>query len=85
MIDAIEWISCGFGLAGAFLVATNSRLSKWGWICFLMSNVGWICYAVSTHANGLLLQQLGFTATSMYGIKQWWLGKRGAAPSPAGN
>lgn len=80
MLNNIEWIACGFGLVGAFLLATHTRFSKWGWICFLLSNVGWISYALSTHANGLLLQQVGFTATSLLGLKQWWLGKESKAP-----
>lgn len=76
-----EWSGCALGLLGAFVLALNNRWSQWGWAAFLASNVAWISYAVSMEAYGLLLQQLGFTITSLIGIRQWMFAKRSSAVS----
>ncbi len=66
-----EWVGCVFGLLGAFLLATNSKLSSWGFIAFLISNVAWIIFASAKNSDGLLLQQAGFTLTSLLGVYRW--------------
>jgi len=71
MIELIEWAGCIIGLCGAALLATNSRHSAWGWVLFILSNAAWIAYGLLTHANGLVVQQLGFTVTSLMGIWKW--------------
>lgn len=76
MNELIEWTGCILGLCGAALLATNSRYSAWGWVLFILSNAAWIAYGVLTHANGLVVQQLGFTATSLMGIWKWLIGPR---------
>lgn len=63
-----EWAGCFFGLLGAFLLATNSRVSKYGWVAFLAANILMIALAVSIDRNGLLIQQIGFSATSILGL-----------------
>ena len=68
MTDIFEWAGCFFGLLGAFLLATNSRISRYGWIAFLVANVLMVALALSIGRHGLLLQQLGFTATSVLGL-----------------
>lgn len=67
-----EWSGCLTGLLGAFLVATNSELSSWGFVAFLVSNLCWTGFGILKKANGLLLMQVGFTFTSILGIKQWF-------------
>jgi nicotinamide riboside transporter PnuC len=62
-----EWAGSILGLLGAFLLATNSRFSRWGWMAFLGANLAMISFALQIQAHGLLLQQLGFTATSCLG------------------
>jgi hypothetical protein len=79
MSDWAQWTGCALGLLGAFLLATNSRYSRWGWIAFLLSNGAWIAYSLLVSANGLLLQQVGFTITSLIGVRQWFF-----APKPNG-
>jgi len=54
-------------LLGAFLLATHSRFSRFGWIAFLAVNFAMVGFAILIHAHGLLLQQLGFVATSLLG------------------
>lgn len=71
-----EWLGCGFGLLGAGLLALNVRISRWGWWAFLVANVMMIALALLIDRYGLLVQQLGFTATSILGlVRSGFLGK----------
>ena len=78
----LDWGGCALGLLGAFLLATNTRLSRWGWVAFLISNVAWILYAIATGAWALLIQQAGFTVTSLIGLRQWFRPKALAPDLP---
>lgn len=77
MSTIMEWVGCGFGLLGAFLLAINCRFSRWGWVSFLVSNAAWIAYSLLMGAQGLLLQQAGFTITSLIGLRRWFFGSSG--------
>lgn len=68
MLSVFEWAGSLLGLLGAFLLATNSRVSRYGWLAFLAANVAMIGFAVGIHAHGLLLQQFGFLGTSCLGL-----------------
>jgi hypothetical protein len=68
-----EWLGCVFGLAGAGLLATNSTISRYGWVCFLAANILLITFACQIAAWGLLLQQIGFMVTTVIGLKRWFL------------
>jgi hypothetical protein len=59
-LQVFEWTGTVLGLLGAFLLATNSRISRYGWVAF--------GFALGIHANGLLLQQVGFMATSLLAL-----------------
>lgn len=56
------------GLAGSGLLAANIRVSKFGWWLFLASNVLMIVFSVQGDHKWLLLQQCGFTLTSIVGV-----------------
>ena len=71
----LQWIGCAFGVLGALLLALNNRLSGWGLVSFLASNVCWIGFDVMTDAPGLIFMQVAFTATSLLGIYRWMLAK----------
>jgi hypothetical protein len=75
-VRALEWTGCVLGLLGAFLLATNTSVSRWGWVAFLLANFAVIAFARRIRANGLLVQQLGFFATSSLGLYRafWPLG-----------
>jgi nicotinamide riboside transporter PnuC len=64
----LEWIGCVAGLLGAFLLATNTHISRYGWLAFIVANIALIAFSIDIGRFGLLLQQLGFTATSLLGI-----------------
>lgn len=66
--DAAGWIACTLALASSALLALRCRASAWGWVGFLASNVAWIAYALAAGTPSLLIQNFGFTATSLLGI-----------------
>lgn len=66
--NALEWSGCLVGLLGAALLATNTYISAFGWAMFLAANFLMMAFAHQIERYGLLVQQLGFTATSILGI-----------------
>lgn len=69
VIDALDWAGCITGLTGAYLLASHSaRYSKYGWVSFLLANllVGAMAALIGRH--GLLIQQIGFTGSSLLGM-----------------
>lgn len=67
-VRLMEWSGSVLGLLGAFLLASNTAISAYGWFAFLAANLALIGFAVAIQAHGLLLQQLGFLASSALGI-----------------
>lgn len=67
-LKMFEWGGSLTGLAGAAVLASNTRISKYGWWLFLLANVFMIVFAKMGRHDGLLLQQVGFTLTSVLGI-----------------
>lgn len=78
MIAVLEWSGCVLGVLGALLLATNTRISKCGWIAFLASNGFWIAYGIVAGAYGVLVMQAAFSVTSSIGLWRWLL-RPGAA------
>ena len=68
MIDFLEWAGSLSGLVGAFLLATHTRFSRYGWLAFLAANLALIGFAIGIDRYGLLAQQVGFTATTLLGL-----------------
>ncbi len=66
----LEWVGAALGLSGAFLLATHSKHSSYGWVFFLASNFVLIAWASKMGAIGLLVLQAGFTVTSLIGLKR---------------
>lgn len=71
LLSFLEWSGSLTGLLGAALLASNSRFSGWGFICFLLSNIAWGWFGVMTGTHGILVMQVGFTLTSLVGIWRW--------------
>lgn len=68
----MEWLGAATGLLGAWLVAANvASMSGYGFLAFLASNVCWVVYGVKQRAWGLVVQQVGFTGSSLLGIYRW--------------
>jgi hypothetical protein len=70
-ISLVEGLAAASGLAGAWLLAVKGQHASWGWVAFLASNVGWIAFGWIRRHWFLLLQQVGFTASSLWGIYTW--------------
>lgn len=68
LIDAFEWAGSILGLLGAFLLATHTRLSRYGWLAFFAANLAMIAFALGIDRYGLLVQQIGFMGTSVLGL-----------------
>ena len=80
MLSAFEWSGALFGLLGSFLLATHSRWSRYGWLAYLAANLAMGTFAATIGAYGLLVQQLGFTATTVLGLyRTGWVGRRSSA------
>jgi hypothetical protein len=67
-VAVFEWTGALLGLLGAFLLATHSRVSRYGWLAYLGANVAMSAFAAAIGAYGLLIQQLGFTITTLLGL-----------------
>jgi hypothetical protein len=68
---AIEAAAAVAGLVGSFLLAGKGEHAAWGWWAFLASNAGWLAFGWIRRHWFLLLQQVGFTASSLWGIWTW--------------
>lgn len=85
MVDAtlitgtLEWASAVAGLAGAYLLAANRRISRWGWVGLLLANLFAIGFALRASHCGLLVQQVGFIGSGVLGI---WRSGLIAKPAP---
>ncbi|MDD2892563.1 MAG: hypothetical protein PHF20_01420 [Halothiobacillaceae bacterium] len=66
--NLLEWLGAVTGLYGAFLLARRGKNESHGWYWFLAANVFVIAFAIQQVHVGLLVQQVGFTMTSLLGI-----------------
>jgi nicotinamide riboside transporter PnuC len=78
----IEVTGAFFGLLGTFLLARSDERSGWGFVVYLASNVAWLWFAAVHGHWAVLVQYLGFTAVSVYGIWRWLAQPRRAASVP---
>lgn len=70
MLNTLEWTGSLLGLLGAYLLATHSRVSRYGWLAFLDANSAMLAFALGIERYGLLVQQAGFMATSLIGLRR---------------
>jgi hypothetical protein len=75
----LEWIGSICGLTGSFLLATNTAISSYGWLAFIAANIATIGFAVQIRRHGLLVQQIGFIASSLLGLYRSDLGSSAVA------
>lgn len=71
-LPVLVWSGAILGLIGAAMLAINHKVSRFGWLFFLASNVCWVIYGIATHAFGLVVMQAGFTVTTIIGIFRWF-------------
>jgi hypothetical protein len=64
----LEWTGTVFTLLGALLLALDMRISRYGWIAFLIANLTAIFFSRAIDRNGLFTQTIGLTLTSLLGV-----------------
>jgi CHASE2 domain-containing sensor protein len=64
----VELFSMACGLLGSLVLALKRKRAGWGWVLFAASNAGWIVFAYAHEHWFLLVQQVGFSFTSLLGI-----------------
>ncbi len=70
LLNLLQWPGLVFRLGGAPLVSSRAdHLKRWGFICWLVSNVCWIIWAIHTGGWALFAMQVFFCITSAQG---WW-------------
>lgn len=78
-----EWSGAITGAIGALLLAIRLRVSGWGWVLFLFSNILWIGFGLQSGRWSIVFMQAFMTATSILGIYRWIiLGKKMPAQDP---
>ncbi len=74
LLRTLEWTGCVLGLVGAFLLATNTGISRWGRVSFLLANFAVIAFARHIRATGfcasrwVLWRHLVWASTAPF----WW-------------
>lgn len=76
LLWSLQWGGCLLALTGAVMVASNSRVSRFGFLFFLAGNVAWVSYGILINAPGLVTKELGFTLINMLGVWSWFLRDR---------
>lgn len=67
-IQVAEWIGSLSGLLGSYMLAFNTKISRYGWFSFMVANVSLIIFSYMGHHHGLLLQSIGFMGSSLLGV-----------------
>src|SRR5438132_10260322 len=68
LVGPLDWVACGFALAGSLLLAVRCRVSAWGWGGFVLCNLAWRVYAIGACSPRLLAPHSGLSGTSVVGI-----------------
>lgn len=67
----LEW-SGGLGdIAGAMMLATNTRYSPYAYVVFMLSSACLSLFAVLNGHWGLLTSQMAFLGINVYGAYNW--------------
>lgn len=72
----VEWIAAAFGVLGTVLLARKGPRAGFGFVLYLVSNAAWISFAIATRDHAMLVQNLAFLASSIFGIWTWLLQPR---------
>lgn len=73
MNEILEWTGTICGITGATLIASNVRLSPWGWWLFLTSSLALCAYGLLIGAYGIMLLNVCFVGTNCLGLARVWL------------
>lgn len=71
LVTIVGWIGSALGLAGSLVLALNAPYSGYGFLAYLGSNFAWLYHGLKTRTWALVVMQIGFTATSFLGLRNW--------------
>jgi len=71
LLVAVGWVGSIFGLIGSLLLALHVPYSGYGFLAYLGSNFAWLYHGVKTRTWALVVMQVGFTSTSLVGLRNW--------------
>jgi hypothetical protein len=70
-LDALQWPAMTASVAAAWLVASSrERRRKWGFWCFLLSNVLWALWGWHDRAWALITLQACLAAMNIRGVSR---------------
>ena len=70
-ISVLEWLGSIAGIAGALLMAMNTRFSAWAYPLWIVSSMALMGFALLCEHKGLGLQQTVFLAINTLGVWRW--------------
>ena len=68
----VEWAGAITGMIGSLLISTNTDISKFGFIFYLINNLAFIAFALLAKRRGILMMNLFFLGTAFIGIARWF-------------
>lgn len=71
LLNALQWPAMVVTLVAAWLVASQSKARrKWGFWCFIVSNILWIAWGWHANAYALIGLQIGLFALNLRGASK---------------
>lgn len=67
----LDWIGLFCGVIGAYLVASNTPLSKFGWLFFLVSSLALTAYTLYRREFRMSVLQIVFVGSNVLGIYRY--------------
>lgn len=74
-IQALDMGGGIIGLVGAYALAFNMRFSRYGWLAFFVANIAYIAMARCLGLRWMLIQQVGYVGSSLFGIYRAFLAR----------
>lgn len=73
MNEVLEWTGAACGIIGATMIASNTKVSPWGWWLFLVSSLSLTVYGLMAGTYGIMLLNVAFVMTNLLGLYRVWL------------
>lgn len=71
LLNALQWPAMAVTLVAAWLVASDGTLKRrWGFWCFVLSNILWIGWGWHAGAYALIGLQIGLFALNVRGARK---------------
>lgn len=71
LIDSLQWPAMTATLVAAWLVGSKlGTKRRWGFWCFILSNILWIVWGWYTAAYALIVLQIGLFTLNVRGVKK---------------